>query len=118
MIPIPMETGDAIIFTENLRHGGFPNVLEKTRKTVHMAISPCWMASMSPVHWNDQVYVSPEAWARYSEGQRALLPPPTSVDEMELRRLRDEVAHLKDELARREQPPPPPSFLKRVFGGK
>ena len=27
MIPLAMEAGDAIFFTENLRHGGFPNVV-------------------------------------------------------------------------------------------
>jgi len=119
MIPLPLEAGDAIIFTENLRHGGFPNILEKTRKTLHLAISPSWVASMSPVHWNDDVFVSPEAWARYSDEQRALLPPPSAASEMELRRLRDEVARLKDEVARLErgsyQPQPSPSFFKRMF---
>ncbi len=119
MIPIPMEAGDAIFFTENIRHGGFPNLLDKPRKTIHLMISPSWVASQSPIHWDEHVYVSPEAWARYSEEQRAVLPPPTQADALEVRRLHAEITRFKEELIRLEQPaapPPPPSFFKRVFG--
>ena len=117
MIPIPMEAGDAIIFTENTRHGGFPNLLDTPRKTLHLAIGPAWVASQSPIHWNDSVHVSPEAWGRYSEKQRALLPPPAHASEQELKRMRAEIARLKEELGRleRPEPPPPPSFLKRIL---
>ena len=82
MIGLPMQAGDAILFTENLRHGGFPNVLDRTRKTVHMCFGPSWAGSQSPAHWNGFVHVSEAAWARYSEAQRALLPPPTSASKL------------------------------------
>jgi len=74
MIGLPMEAGDALFFTENLRHGGLPNLLDRPRKTIHFQIGPVWAGSQSPAHWNGSPYVSPEAWSRYSEAQRALFP--------------------------------------------
>ena len=50
MIPVPMETGDALFFTENLRHGGYPNTMERTRKTLHLCFGPSWVGSQSPAH--------------------------------------------------------------------
>ncbi len=97
MIPLPMKAGDAIIFTENLRHGGFPNLLDRPRKTLHLMFSPRWVGSQSPVHWNDKVYVSEEAWARYTPAQRALLPTPSGNSELQLKILRDENKNLKAE---------------------
>lgn len=108
MIPLPMKAGDAIIFTENVRHGGFPNLLDQPRKTLHLMFAPVWVASQSPVHWDERVYVSENAWARYSESQRRLLPPPsTGKDrfygqlnranvrlELENARLRDQLINL------------------------
>jgi hypothetical protein len=117
MIPLPMEVGDALIFTENLRHGGYPNLMDATRKTLHLAYSPAWIATMSAVHWDGQPYVSPEAWARYDARQKELLPPPADARELEARRLSNENARLKEELARLDHPPapPPPSLLARLL---
>jgi hypothetical protein len=103
MIPLPMNAGDAIIFTENLRHGGFPNLLDSARKTIHLQISPIWAASQSPIHWNDRVHVSEKAWARYSDEQRALLPMPEGAMATELKSLRTEAARLAEENARLRQ---------------
>lgn len=97
MVPVPLQAGDAIVFTENLRHGGFPNLSDSGRKTLHLMIGPQWAGSQSPIHWNNHVHVSPEAWARYTEAQRAMLPPPMSKTELEIRRLRAEVDRLKTE---------------------
>ena len=85
MVPLLLKAGDAIIFTENLRHGGFPNLRDISRKTIHLMFSPRWAGSQSPLHWNDRVFVSPEAWARYSEAQRAVLPSPPQEFEQEVR---------------------------------
>jgi ectoine hydroxylase-related dioxygenase (phytanoyl-CoA dioxygenase family) len=87
MIPVPMEAGDAILFTENLRRGGFPNLTDAPCKTLHLLISPAWVASQSPIHWGEQVHVSPEAWSRYSAKQRAILPAPAAADELEVKRI-------------------------------
>ncbi len=117
MIGVPMQAGDAILFTENLRHGGFPNVLDRTRKTIHICFGPVWASSQSPAHWNDFVHVTEAAWARYSEAQRALLPPPSAGGTMvpgsdpsgvtvgtaqTIQRLRNEVAVLQERMAKLE----------------
>jgi hypothetical protein len=117
MTPIPMEAGDAILFTENIRHGGFPNLLDAPRKTLHLMISPSWVASQSPIHWDDHVYVSPAAWNRYNEKQRVVLPPPPQANELEVKRMHAEILRLKEELSRleRPEPPPSPSFLTRIL---
>jgi hypothetical protein len=78
MVVLPMKAGDALFFTENLRHGGFPNVSSRVRKTVHLCFAPAWVASQSPAHWNGLVHVTGSTWARYNDDQRALLPPPSS----------------------------------------
>jgi hypothetical protein len=103
MTPLPMEAGDALFFTENLRHGGFPNVVDRTRKTMHLMIGPDWAGSQSPIHWNDRVHVSRESWNRYSEAQRAIVPPPHDEAELELRRLGAEVRRLRAENERLQQ---------------
>jgi hypothetical protein len=74
MVGIPMEAGDAIFFTENLRHGGFPNLMATPRITTHFVYNPVWVGSQSPAHWDDNMYVAPETLARYTVEQRALFP--------------------------------------------
>jgi len=80
MVPLPMKAGDALFFTENLRHGGYPNLLDRVRKTIHLCFAPAWVGSQSPAHWNGDVFVKSETWERYSEAQRALLPLPMAMD--------------------------------------
>lgn len=101
MIPLPMEAGDVLFFTENLRHGGYPNVIDRVRKTVHICYAPAWVGSQSPAHWGGEVFVKPEAWARYSERQRALLPAPMLApsrhpEQMAMNRLIHEVEYLRE----------------------
>lgn len=79
MVPLPMAAGDALFFTENLRHGGYPNSMERVRKTVHLCFSPAWVTSQSPAHLDEEVFVTPQAWERYSDAQRALLPHPGAL---------------------------------------
>lgn len=110
MIGIAMEAGDALFFTENLRHGGFPNQLDTPRRTIHFMIGPRWVTSQSPAHRDGDVYVSPSAWERYSESQRDLLPFPSAAPtvgnvaggsrsaEHELRRLKTENESLKHQI--------------------
>ncbi|WP_296332917.1 phytanoyl-CoA dioxygenase family protein [Reyranella sp.] len=125
MVPLPMEAGDALFFTENLRHGGFPNLVDRVRKTVHLCFAPAWVGSQSPAHWNGDVFVTQSAWTRYSDEQRALLPPPMSPSErhpeqLSLKRLTAEMAELtrenqklKEALARNTRPT---SMLQRLLG--
>lgn len=127
MIALPMEAGDALFFTENLRHGGFPNVMDRVRKTVHICFTPTWVGSQSPAHWDGDVFVTPEAWARYSEEQRALLPQPTPPgdqrhpEQLSLKRLVAEVIDLtqKNEELRAAlllKKAPQRSMLQRLLG--
>jgi hypothetical protein len=76
---IPMQAGDALLFTENLRHGGYPNTVDRTRKTLHLCFGPIWVGSQSPAHYDGVVHVTERAWQRYSEAQRSLLPPPSPM---------------------------------------
>jgi hypothetical protein len=101
MIGIPMEAGDGLFFTENLRHGGLPNLLDRPRKTIHLQIGPTWAGSQSPVHWNKGVHVSAASWLRYSEEQRALFP--RSSGDGTSGRLLEEVASLQSENKRLRQ---------------
>ena len=72
MIGIPLEGGDAIVFTENLRHGGLPSCRDDARKTIHAMFSPAWVGSQSPAHWNGGIYISQATYDRYTPEQRAL----------------------------------------------
>lgn len=99
MVPVPMEAGDALFFTENLRHGGFPNLLAKPRRTLHLLFCPPWAGSQSPIHWNDRVYVSRQAWERYDDVQRGLVPSPADQWEIDLKLLRAENERMRLEAA-------------------
>ena len=58
MTGIPMNAGDVLFFTENLRHGGLPITSGKTRKTIHITYQPRWTTSPSALHWNGRVPLS------------------------------------------------------------
>lgn len=49
MIGLEVEAGDAILFTENLRHGGLTNRSSQVRKTLHVGYGPVWMMSQNIV---------------------------------------------------------------------
>ena len=75
MIGLEVKAGDAILFTENLRHGGLTNRSDKTRKTLHVGYGPDWMMSQNIATMDETPNITPEAWARYDEGQRQLFQP-------------------------------------------
>jgi hypothetical protein len=76
MIGLPVRSGDGIIFTENLRHGGFTNHSPTTRKTLHVGYGPAWMMSQNVATMDESQYVLPSTLARYNERQRALFELP------------------------------------------
>ena len=76
MIGLPVKAGDAILFTENLRHGGFTNHSSKTRRTAHIGYGPSWMMSQNIATMDEPQYILPQTLARYDEAQRQLLMPP------------------------------------------
>ncbi|MCX5658211.1 MAG: phytanoyl-CoA dioxygenase family protein [Planctomycetota bacterium] len=70
---IPVKAGDAIFFTENCRHGGFPNLSDKTRYTLHVGYGPAWLRSQNISTMDEDVHATDALLARLSESQRKLL---------------------------------------------
>lgn len=58
MIGLPVEAGDAILFTENLRHGGLTNRSPQTRKTIHVGYGPYWMMSQNIATMDEEPYIT------------------------------------------------------------
>lgn len=72
MIGLTVQAGDAILFTENLRHGGLTIRSGKTRKTLHIGYGPFWMKSQNIATMDEDQHILPATFARYNEEQRAL----------------------------------------------
>ncbi|MCY3833711.1 MAG: phytanoyl-CoA dioxygenase family protein [Chloroflexi bacterium] len=72
MIGLPAKAGDAILFTENLRHGGLTNRSRQTRKTLHVGYGPYWMKSQNHSTMDEEPYILPRTFARYTNEQRLL----------------------------------------------
>ncbi len=81
MIGLPARAGDGILFTENLRHGGLTNRSDQTRKTVHIGYGPFWMKSQNIATMDEDQYILPQTFARFSPEQRMLFRAwPDSVE--------------------------------------
>lgn len=72
MIGLSVKAGDAILFTENLRHGGLTNRSRQTRKTLHVGYGPFWMKSQNHSTMDEEPYILPRTFARFTEEQRLL----------------------------------------------
>ena len=72
MIGLAVQAGDGILFTENLRHGGLTNRSNTTRKTIHVGYGPFWMKSQNIATMDEEPYILPQTYARYSPEQRHL----------------------------------------------
>jgi ectoine hydroxylase-related dioxygenase (phytanoyl-CoA dioxygenase family) len=72
MVALPVKAGDAILFTENLRHGGLTNRSEQTRKTLHVGYGPAWMMSQNISTMDEPQFITPATLARYTSEQRKL----------------------------------------------
>jgi len=72
MIGLPVKAGDAILFTENLRHGGLTNRSEQVRKTLHVGYGPVWMMSQNMATMDEPQNITEETLARYDAAQRSL----------------------------------------------
>ena len=71
MIGLEVKAGDAILFTENLRHGGLTNRSNQTRKTLHVGYGPFWMMSQNIATMDEPPYLSDETRARLTPEQLA-----------------------------------------------
>ena len=72
MIGLEVKAGDAIFFTENLRHGGLINRSDQVRKTLHVGYGPYWLMSQNIATMDEQQHIKPETFARLTEEQRDL----------------------------------------------
>ena len=72
MIGLPVKAGDAILFTENLRHGGLTNRSQQTRKTLHVGYGPYYMKSQNHSTMDEEPYILPGTFARLNDAQRLL----------------------------------------------
>jgi ectoine hydroxylase-related dioxygenase (phytanoyl-CoA dioxygenase family) len=72
MIGLPVQAGDAILFTEHLRHGGFTNRSTQTRKTLHVGYGPFWMMSQNIATMDEPPYITEDTRARLTPAQNAL----------------------------------------------
>jgi phytanoyl-CoA dioxygenase PhyH len=57
MVGLPVRAGDAILFTENLRHGGLTNRSNRARKTVHVGYGPHWVMSQNAATVDEPPYI-------------------------------------------------------------
>ena len=72
MVPLEVGPGDAVFFTENLRHGGFLNKGPQVRRTLHVGYGSSWMRSQNAGTLDDPPYLTAETWARLTPAQRDL----------------------------------------------
>lgn len=72
MIGLPVKSGDAILFTEHLRHGGLVNRSQQTRKTLHIGYGPPWMMSQNIATGDEPPYLMPQTRKRLSAEQNKL----------------------------------------------
>ncbi len=72
MIALEVKAGDAILFTENLRHGGITNRSSQVRKTIHVGYGPYWMMSQNQATMDEPQYVTETTFARWDDDQRVL----------------------------------------------
>lgn len=72
MIGLTVKAGDAILFTENLRHGGLTIRSGQTRKTLHIGYGPYWMKSQNMATMDEEQNISAATLERYTPEQRAL----------------------------------------------
>ena len=58
MIGLEVKTGDAILFTEALRHGGVTNHKNETRMTLHVGYGPYWMMSQNIATMDESLFIN------------------------------------------------------------
>ena len=72
MVGLEVNAGDAILFTENLRHGGFTNRTDQVRKTLHVGYGPHWMMSQNISTMDEPQFIAPATFERLTEAQQNL----------------------------------------------
>ena len=69
VVGLEVKTGDAIFFTEALRHGGLTNRSTQVRKTLHVGYGPHFMMSQNIATMDEPPYVTAATRARLTPAQ-------------------------------------------------
>ena len=72
MVGLKVSAGDAILFTEHLRHGGFTNNSQQVRKTLHVGYGPHWMMSQNIATMDEPQHITSKTLKRFNVEQRNL----------------------------------------------
>ena len=75
VIALEAKAGDAILFPENLRHGGVPNLSEQVRKTLHVGYGPFWLKSQNIATMDQDPYILERTLERYDDDGKLLFHP-------------------------------------------
>ena len=75
VVGLEVNAGDAIFFTESLRHGGLTNQSEQARKTLHVGYGPHFLMSQNIATMDEPLFIKPETWKRYNTEQKELFQP-------------------------------------------
>ena len=74
-VSLEVKAGDAIFFTEALRHGGRTNHSDTVRKTIHVGYGPYWMMSQNISTMDERQHVTEATRQRLTKAQCELLQP-------------------------------------------
>ena len=69
---LEVNAGDAIFFTENVRHGGFTNRSNQVRKTLHVGYGPYWLMSQNHSTMDEPQFITQATFERLTDAQRNL----------------------------------------------
>ena len=75
VVGLEVKAGDAIFFTEALRHGGLTNRSTQVRKTLHVGYGPHFMMSQNIATMDEPPYLTDATRARLTPAQLDLFRP-------------------------------------------
>ena len=75
MVGLEVKAGDAVFFTESLRHGGLTNRSDQVRKTLHVGYGPHFMMSQNIATMDELPYITDETKGRLTADQFTLFRP-------------------------------------------
>ncbi len=75
VVGLPVKAGDAIFFTEALRHGGLTNHSAQVRKTLHVGYGPHFLMSQNIATMDEPPYLTDATRARLTPAQLDLFRP-------------------------------------------
>ena len=75
VVGLEVNAGDAIFFTESLRHGGLTNQSEQARKTLHVGYGPQFLMSQNIATMDEIPYITDETRKRLTDTQFSLFRP-------------------------------------------